>query len=204
MKGDFVGKLMSPKEVIARVERDISFYKRSGGGLTLSGGEPTQHSGFVSNVIELARERKINTAIETCGYQKWIYFWEAIENIDHILFDVKTMNDDLHKKYIGVSNKNILENLSRAARKNKEIIVRVPVIPGFNEDLVELEKIAKYSKENGIEEINFLPYHSLGSNKYELLGREYKMPKEIKVNRNRLNSWSDELTSKYKMIIKVI
>lgn len=191
-------RLMTAKEVLEVVKKDIPFYRNSGGGMTLTGGEPTAQPDFVVDLVEESKAAGINTAIETAGFQQWDNFYRAVKDIDYILYDIKSINSEAHKEYIGQGNELILDNFKKLTALNeKNILVRVPVIPGFNERYEDLRDIVAFVEENGVQDVQFLIYHALGKNKYEKLGRDYEMPDGIKVDIERLKTWAEELSEEF-------
>jgi pyruvate formate lyase activating enzyme len=169
-----LGNIMSARSVVDVVERDKVFYEKSSGGVTLSGGEVTQQPAFATEILRLSQERGINTAIETCGFASWDVMTTVLKYTDLVLFDVKLVNDEKHKRYTGVSNSLIIDNLRRISELGMDLIVRVPVIPGCNdyeEDLNDvIELVASLTK---VSAIHLLPYELFGITKYDRLGREY-------------------------------
>lgn len=166
------GRVMTAEEVVAEVEKDSAFFHRSGGGLTLSGGEPFAQPEFAAAVLRLAREKGLHTAVETAGHVPWEYIESALPYIDLFLFDVKHADPDRHREFTGADNRLILENLERLGRlRGADIIVRIPVVPGFNDRPDELLAIAGIAERLGFREIHFLPYHRYGAGKYRLLGK---------------------------------
>jgi pyruvate formate lyase activating enzyme len=170
---NLVGKEMTVDEVFATVEQDMVFYRESGGGITLSGGEVLLQNEFAAELLQKCRQNYIHTAIETSGFGAWEFFKNIAEYTDLVLFDIKHTDDEKHKALTGVSNKLILENLSRLASFSKNIIIRVPLIPGINDSFENIEATIDLAKRNGIREIHLLPYHKLGRAKYEQLSKEY-------------------------------
>lgn len=172
---DIYGEMVTVNEILKVVEKDSAFYSRSGGGLTLSGGEPLMQGEFAIELLKEAKKRRINTAIETCGYCDYNVLKEACKYLDTIFMDIKIIDDDLHKEYCGASNKVILNNFTKLCEDFKDIkkIIRTPVIPGFNDNDKAINEIKEfiYGKENVTYEL--LPYHEYGKNKYTFLGREY-------------------------------
>lgn len=168
------GRWMSTDEIIQNVLKDEVFYKK--GGLTLSGGEPLNQRSVVS-LLKKAKEERINTAVETCGYVPTKKLLEAAEYLDEIFFDVKSVDDNKHQEYTSKSNALILENIKALKEHfpDKKIHVRTPVIPGFNDKEEELERIKEYLDSIDIKDWEKLPYHTYGVGKYEMLGREYKL-----------------------------
>ncbi|WP_338833573.1 4-hydroxyphenylacetate decarboxylase activating enzyme [Moorella humiferrea] len=171
------GKRMNIDEVLEIVGKDSIFYARSGGGMTISGGEPFMQADFTIELLKEAKQRRINTAIETSGFTDWSNIEKAVPYLDTIFFDIKCMDKEKHKEYTGVSNDIILENFKKLCSKfaNKKIIARTPVIPGFNDSEEDIKAIIDFIKDTGCSNIEYelLPYHRLGIPKYEYLGKEY-------------------------------
>lgn len=171
------GKYMSVDEVIKIVEEDSGFYARSGGGLTIGGGEPLSQAGFVTRLLRTAQSRGLDTALETSGYCDW----EDLENVcgfvNQIFFDIKTMDPYKHKTYTGVSNHLILENFQKLYSKFPEIsiVVRTPVIPGFNDSTEDIKAVVDFLNKV-TKPINYelLPYHGFGEPKYRSLDKKYQ------------------------------
>lgn len=174
-----IGRLMTVDEVLSLVEEDRPFYEESGGGVTLSGGEPAAQPGFSQRLLQGCQERDIHTAIDTCGYAPWEVWQALLPYLDLILYDLKEIDPLRHKRYTGVSNKLILDNLKRLACTGRAIIVRRPVIPGYNDDEGSIHTLARFVQElSTVHEIDLLPYHRFGRGKYERLGMEYPMGDE--------------------------
>lgn len=170
------GKFVTPQEVLDEVIKDITFYMRTDGGVTFSGGEPLLQIDFLQETLALCRQNKLGTAIETCGYVPWEYFERIAHLVDVFLFDIKHTDSDKHLEYTGVRCEHIMENCERLVKIVKRLIIRVPVIPEFNFDIESLTKIVRFAEKIGVEEVNFLPYHRFAANKYSFLGREYWNP----------------------------
>ena len=170
------GEQMTAKNVIDQVEKDASFYARSGGGLTLGGGEPLAQKAFALALLREAKRRYIKTAVETCGYVGEEVLLEACKFINFLMYDIKCVDSELHKKFTDVDNAIILKNIKavREMYPKLPIRVRTPVIPGFNDTTQEIEAIAAFIKELNVE-FELLPYHRLGTQKYTNMGLEYPM-----------------------------
>ncbi|UIJ37021.1 glycyl-radical enzyme activating protein [Desulfobaculum bizertense] len=170
------GRTMSVDEVLKRVEEDSIFYARSGGGLTLSGGEPLAQRDFALALLREARTRRIKTAIETCGFVDYETLKAAAEYLNHVLFDIKSVDAEKHKEFTGQSCERVMENLKslRADFPDLHIRVRTPVIPGFNDTEEDMNAIVDFLEEN-VPSVEYEPlqYHRMGQPKYEYLGREY-------------------------------
>lgn len=172
-----IGRDVTVGEVMKTVEQDRTYYYRSGGGLTLSGGESLCQPEFARDLLRAAKESGINTAMESMACAKY----EVIENIlpylDHYLLDIKHMNTAKHKEFTGRSNELMLENAEKIVRSGQtRLSIRIPVIPTFNDSVEEIRAIARYAKGlSDVEKIHLLPYHRLGQDKYDGLNREYLM-----------------------------
>jgi pyruvate formate lyase activating enzyme len=166
---------MPVEEAVKEVLKDEVFYRSSGGGLTLGGGEPLAQAEFAAALLEAVRSRGISTAVETAGNVPWENFRLVYPHTDYFLFDIKHTDTEKHKLFTGADTSLIQENLKRLSGVHSGVIARVPVIPGFNCSEEELLEIAGSAAKAGLREINFLPYHGYGSGKYSLLGKEYLM-----------------------------
>ena len=175
------GRKMSSWEILEICKKDIRYYERSGGGITLSGGEPTLQYEFSSEILSLCKDKGINTAVETCGYSPWDHFEQVIKFTDYVLFDIKQLNSDKHLEWTGVSNELILGNLKKLAKMRKLIFIRIPLIPGVNDSLNDIGKIGSFIKslKANIAEINLLPYHKYGVNKYAYLQVDYSLKSTV-------------------------
>ena len=171
------GERMSVEEVLSVVEADGIFYTRSGGGITLSGGEPLVQGGFAGELLGEARRRRLNTSMETCGFGNWQDLERVCRNLDSILFDIKCMDPVKHKTFVGVSNEIILANFRRLCASFPDLpkMVRTPVIPGFNDDEAEIRAIIDFIADCPKVDYELLAYHRLGQPKYCYLGRDYPL-----------------------------
>ena len=171
-----VGRDVSAGEVADIVARDEAYYRRSGGGVSLSGGEALLQPEFAKAIFALCKARGINTAIETTGAVDFEKIKDVIPYIDYFLMDIKHMNSKKHKAYCGYGNERVLENARKISGMAKSYSVRVPVIPGFNDSTEEIAEIAKFSKSlPNVSKLHLLPYHRLGQDKYAGLGRAYEL-----------------------------
>lgn len=168
-----VGYDTTVEEVMAEVIKDMPYYVRSGGGLTLSGGESLLQPDFAVALLRAAKEYGINTAIETTGFAPFETVERYLEYLDYVLMDIKHMNEAKHKEFCGQSNKLVLENAKKIQQSGANLTIRVPVIPTFNNTTREIEDIARFAKDLGVKRLHLLPYHRLGEDKYKGLGREY-------------------------------
>jgi pyruvate formate lyase activating enzyme len=166
---------MTVDEVFCEVMKDAVFYRESGGGVTLSGGEAAVNSGFCAELFKKLRQEGIHTAIETSGYCNPKGLLKFDRYTDLFFFDLKTITEDTHVAWTGVDNKRIKSNLVMLLNKGRRVIIRIPLIPSVN-DGTEFEQMMKYlvSLEK-IKEVHILPFHQLGSSKYRQAGVDYKM-----------------------------
>ena len=171
------GQTRTVEDVLNAVAQDAIFYTRSGGGMTISGGEPLFQKEFAIALLREARRRRIKTAIETCGCYEWERLEEAAPYLNYVLYDVKHTDTEKHKWATGVGNELILSNLKKLLETFPElpVQVRTPVIPGFNDDEETARSIGKLLKGYSNVTYEALPYHRLGTQKYAFLGREYPM-----------------------------
>ncbi len=167
-----IGTAYTPKELADKLERDKKYFDTSGGGVTVSGGDPMLFPDYTAAVLRELKARGIHTAVDTAGCVPWENFEKVLPWADLFLYDVKAYSEELHKKLTGVSNRPILDNLHRLSEAGARIFIRVPVIPGCNDDLEELSAIAALlaGLPNPPELVQLLPYHNYGVGKYETLG----------------------------------
>lgn len=176
-KPKIIGEDITVRKVMETVEKDRPYYRRSGGGLTLSGGESLCQPDFSRGLLRAAKERGINTAMESMGCAPYEVIESILPHLDQYLMDIKHMDPEKHKEYTGRSNELMLENAKKIAGSGMtDLVIRVPVIPGFNDRTDEIEAIAGYAASlQGVKKMHLLPYHRLGRDKYDGLGREYPM-----------------------------
>ena len=176
-KEKIIGEDTTVEQVMETVEKDRNYYRRSGGGLTLSGGESLTQPEFARDLLRAAKEAGINTAMESTACARYEVIERILPYLDTYLMDIKHMDAAKHKEFTGQSNELILENAKKiAASGQTNLIIRVPVIPGFNDRQDEIEAIARFAASlTGVRKLHLLPYHRLGQDKYEGLGREYLM-----------------------------
>lgn len=161
--------------LVAKIEQDALFFRNSGGGVTVSGGEPARQFEFTRNLLLACKERAIHTAMETTGYARWKVLAALAEVTDLLLYDVKFVDSTQHLRHTGVPNRLILDNLRKLAASACKIQVRVPCIPGLNDAPEQIHATAKLVADCHIEQIALLPYNSAAGAKYEWLGQTYKM-----------------------------
>jgi pyruvate formate lyase activating enzyme len=167
---------MAVPEVMSEIERDISFYDSSGGGVTFSGGEPLLQADFLLGLLRACHLAEIHTALDTSGFATWETLDRVRSFVNLFLYDIKLMDPVRHRKYTLVFNARILDNLRRLARLDHQIIIRMPVIPGINDDQENLHATAAFAVDSGLSRIDLLPYHAAATGKYERLHRSYRLP----------------------------
>jgi len=167
------GHQYSPEELFREVEKDASFYRRSGGGVTVGGGEPTMQAEFVGQFLALCRSHFFHTAMETCAFTSWTKLGPLVDVLDLVYIDLKHMDEKTHIEWTGVSNRGILENIRKVARHN-QVILRIPVVPGFNDSEENIRRSAQFAGElgNNLIRLELLPYHLYGIHHYDELERE--------------------------------
>ena len=174
-----VGRDVYVSDIMPEILSDMPYYRRSGGGVTLSGGEVLCQADFARELLKECRENGLHTAIESAASSSFSEIEKILPYLDMYLMDIKHIDSQKHKEYTGVPNERILENARRVAESGVELIIRTPVIPGFNDTAEEIRAISHFAKTlPGVKEHHLLPYHRLGQDKYEGLGRKYSL-KEI-------------------------
>ncbi len=171
-----VGRDITVRELMEELEKDRIYYARSGGGITLSGGEAMAQPDFAEALLRACHAAGFNTAIETTACVSRDIVARLIPHIDHVMMDIKHMDSGKHKAFTGQPNEQILENARWIAENAKHFVIRVPVVPTFNDTVEEITAIAKFAESlPNVHELHLLPYHRLGQDKYEGLGREYTL-----------------------------
>ena len=171
-----MGRDVTVSEVMDTVLQDRNYYRRSGGGMTLSGGECFAQPEFARALLMAGKDAGIHTAVETTACVPWASLEAALPWLDLVLLDIKHMNSHKHELFTGKPTALIHENARKLAEAGKEIIVRVPVVPGFNDTPEEIGEIADFAASlTGVWQLHLLPYHRLGQDKYQGLGREYTL-----------------------------
>ncbi len=169
------GREMTVDEVCRIVEKDMSYYRNSGGGVTMSGGEATHQIESLLQLLLRCKEMGLHVCLDTCGFVDWEMLKEATRQVDLVLMDIKHMNTVTHKKLTGVGNELILENVSRIADQGVPMTIRVPLIPGMNDSDENIEKLGKYMAVHGLSRVDLLPYHRFSVSKYRALSVEYPL-----------------------------
>lgn len=187
-KPKIIGRDVTVEEVLEEVERDRNFYRRSKGGLTLSGGECLCQPDFSRDLLRAAKEVGITTAIESMGCAQYETIERILPYLDTYLMDIKHMNSVKHKEFTGKSNELMIENAMKIAKSGQtNLVIRVPVIPTFNDTEEEILAIAKYAEQlPNVTKIHILPYHRLGQDKYDGLGRKYTLTEILPPNNEHM------------------
>ena len=170
------GQSMTVEEVVVEVMKDASYYKFSGGGVTFSGGEATSQPDFLVETCKVLKEQGITTCIETCGFARWDVYEKLLPYMDYFFFDLKTIDEDVHRKLTGVSSKLILDNYTRLVESGANVTVRIPLIPGYNFTEKNIKETIEFLEVTSPAcHVSLLPYHSLGASKYDKLDMEYTL-----------------------------
>jgi pyruvate formate lyase activating enzyme len=162
---------MSADVVTDEVLKDEAFYRNSEGGVTVGGGEPLDQADFAAAILRKCKTRGLHTVVETAGHVSWPQIEKVLPFTDLFLYDVKHMDPEKHREHVGADNRLILDNLRKLVTWKKNVVVCVPLVPGFNDTATEVAAIAHFVAGLSIRKINLLPYHRFGEGKYHLLGR---------------------------------
>jgi len=169
-----IGKRMRVEEVVKEIEKDRPFYNKSGGGVTVSGGEPLYQPKFTGRILQACKEQGIATALDTTGLIEWETFRSLLQYADTVLYDIKHVDAAEHRRGTGVDNRAILDNARRVSEQGIPLVLRMPVIPGYNDDPQTLRRFAEFAlRLPNAGKVDLLPYHRLGAYKYQRLGRKY-------------------------------
>jgi pyruvate formate lyase activating enzyme len=173
---ELVGKPMSVPEVMAQIERDIPFFDESGGGVTVSGGEPLMQPRFLQALLTACKQLDLHTVLDTCGYASWKTIEEVRPFVDLFLYDIKLIDNQQHIRYTGAPNTQILSNLQKLAKSGAQIILRAPLIPGINDGEEQLNQVAALARSlPGVQHLDLLAYHYAGAGKYDRLSLGYRL-----------------------------
>jgi pyruvate formate lyase activating enzyme len=193
---EMAGHEMSVAAVLAELERDRLFYEESGGGVTFSGGEPLLQGRFLTDVLRNCRDLELHTAVDTSGFAAWEVFERILPFTDLFLYDLKHTDPDLHRQYTGVPYEPIRRNLERLAERGKPVWLRVPVVPGVNDDEPNLNRVGELAARlPNVQQVNLLPYHVSAAGKYERMGRTYRLPETKSPSDERMAVLADLLRS---------
>lgn len=191
-------RVMSVDDVMHVIDKDKAFYRRSNGGVTISGGEPMLQEEFVGALLQRCKEEGLHTALDTSGAVPWESYAKIAGNVDLVLYDLKCMDDKKSEDLIGYPSGPILENARRFAKRGNQIQIRYPVIPGYNDDEENAQAAAAFCASLGkaVQAIQILPYHRLGIPKYERIGAEYSLKDTLPPQPERLNHIRSLFTDK--------
>lgn len=170
---EMVGKDAQVSEIMEEIEKDQVFYEESGGGVTFSGGEPLYQPEFLLSLLKACKNKGIHTALDTSGYSRWEVLEAVSHQVDLFLYDLKHLDYEKHLEFTGVPNTTILDNLRKLSRLHKNIWVRIPVIPGINDDADHINEIGRFVSSLNIKKVSLLPYHEIAAGKYQLLHKPY-------------------------------
>jgi pyruvate formate lyase activating enzyme len=193
---ELAGQYLSVEKLMAVIEKDILFYDESGGGATFSGGEPLRQADFLLELLKACGRRDIHRTVDTTGYADTNLLLEIARETELFLFDIKLMDPQKHKQFTGVSNRKILHNLERLAREAVEITIRIPLIPGINDDDENITRTGTYiSRLPGVENVDILPYHEAARYKYLKISANYNPRNLLPPTRDRLSAVAQRLES---------
>lgn len=190
-----IGEVISTAEIISKLEKDQLIMDESGGGVTFSGGEPMLQPHFLKELLTECKNRELHTTVDTSGFASESILNEIIPLTDLFLFDLKSLNPDLHEKGTGVPLSVILKSFKIITEHNKDIRLRIPVIPEFNYSKTDLANFKKFINDhkNNIKAVHLLPYHSIAKNKYKNLGIENSYSNQESLKKEDLSHWKKEL-----------
>lgn len=186
---EIAGKTMTVEEVMNVIERDEVFYETSEGGVTFSGGEPLYQPDFLKELAKACKVKGYHVAVDTSGFTYWSNIEKIVNYVDLFLFDIKGVNNETHKKYVGVSNELILENLKKLDKKNVDIFIRMPLAKDINDSDEDIKlALDLFRNLKNIKQVNLLEYHSMGMEKYSRIGKEYELTGKEKPTPERIEA----------------
>ena len=189
---ELAGKTVSAKEVMETVLKDKKYYVTSGGGVTLSGGEPLLQRDFVLEILKNAKANDLHTAIETAGNVQWETFEQVLPYLDLILYDIKAIDEKTHRHCTGVSNRLILENAEKLKKQSTKLLFRMPVVPGYND--AEVKRVRAFTEGFDLE---LMPYHEIAKNKYRALSRPYHTEDASPPSKDEMEKLATEIRAIY-------
>ncbi|MBM4446980.1 MAG: glycyl-radical enzyme activating protein [Chloroflexi bacterium] len=194
---EITGQYMNVEEVVEECVKDELFYRNSGGGVTLSGGEPLYQPEFALELLKACKEKGLSTAIDTSGHASWEVLDKVLQYTDFVLYDIKHIDSEMHNSGTGVKNGLILKNLKRVVdTKRAKVWIRIPVIPDFTDSEQYMERLTVFLTNMPVEKISLLGYHEWGRPKYGFVGREYPLDGSVSPSQERLQSLGDIIQSK--------
>ncbi len=200
---ELAGKRFGADELVQLIRRDVTFYDESSGGVTFSGGEPLIQADFLREVLQACRQEEIHTALDTCGYAPWKVLDYLRQNVDLFLYDLKIIDEVKHRKYTGVSNRVILENLQKLAEAGHAVILRFPLIPGFTDSVENIHQIGEFAGAlPNILRIDILPYHDTARLKYLRMGMRYGLPEDAAIKEEQIIT-AERILTEYGLETKI-
>ena len=200
---EFIGKTMSIEDVVAEIVKDTLFYDESRGGVTFSGGEPLMQPSFLMELLKACGDLDLHRTVDTCGYADTRTLLKVATHVELFLYDLKHMDPEKHYRYTGVPNEIILTNLKCLSRQGARIIIRLPLIPGINNDGENIERTGAFlSSLAGVNQVNILPYHRAAEAKYKNLSVKYKAADIERPDRDQLESIAGQL-EKYDLQVNI-
>jgi pyruvate formate lyase activating enzyme len=197
------GKTYTVDEVRATIDKDIDFYRNSGGGITFSGGEPMLKADFIIELAKEYLEKGLTSVVETCGCVPWENFEKAIPYIDMFYYDVKFLNSEKHREHCGAGNEQILSNLLNLCERGCKVMIRIPIIPGINDTEDHFAGIAATAESlQNVQGVEVEPYHPLGAGKAALLGKEYALDGLSFPENETVESWIQKIAAQTGVSVK--
>ncbi len=193
---EIFGKSYSTQDLLNEIRKDKIFYDESGGGVTFSGGEPLVQNSFLEEMLKLCKEDEINTVVDTSGYANYKLFESIYDYTDIFLYDLKLMDDELHKKFTNVSNKTILQNLERLTERGNKVVIRIPLIPNISDTTENLSQVSQFiSTLKNIRRIDLLPYNKIAESKYKRLNKPSKLGELVSQSEEELETIKSKFDS---------
>ena len=189
------GRTMTAGEVVAIVKKDELFYRNSGGGVTASGGEPTYQPDFLKELFRQCQSYGIHTTLDTCGCVKWKVMAGILDYVDLVYYDLKHMDTVRHRELTGVGNELLLDNAKRISQGGKPIVIRIPLIPGYNDSEENVRAMAEFVTGIKVVRVDIIPFHQLGRKKYERLGMTYKLGEAKPYEEETIQAFKDAFQS---------
>ena len=201
---EIIGNKITVSQLMEEMGKDTIFYDNSGGGVTFSGGEPLTQPLFLFALLQECKRQKIHTAVDTSGYISTETLIEISKSVDLFLYDIKFIDNFKHKKYTGVSNKIILKNLKELSSINKKIIIRIPIVPGINDNDKNIIEIGEFvASLKNVNQVDILPFHNIGVEKYKKFGMNYRLADVQYSSENRIAEIENQLKKyRFKVVIE--